>query len=345
MRYATVLMAALPGGILAGGLLAAGAPTQFQAPAEWQYTAPLLSPEKRATDQSIAQKDPSIVFAEGKWHVFASIKCPGFTPIEYCSFSKWEDADKAPRTILRISDSKYYCAPQVFYFRPQKKWYLIYQMGVPNSPKKFMWLAYSTTTTISDPNSWTKAQPALAGDEKDPRQVGGLDYWIICDDQRAYFFFTSLNGKLWRMWTKLEEFPNGFGHCEVALQADIFEASHTYKLKGLNRYLTIIEAGQSGKRYYKAYLADALDGKWTPLADTEQKPFAGEANCRPAPGVEAWADNISHGELVRATNDETMTVDPRNLQFVFQGVLEKQKTGGYGQIPWRLGILTPAKGP
>ena len=59
----------------------------------------------------------------------------------------------------------------------------------------------------------------------------------------------------------------------------------------------------------------------------------------------AWplTDNISHGELIRAGNDETMTVDPRNLRFVFQGALESEKAGiGYGQIPWRLGLLTPA---
>ena len=67
---------------------------------------------------------------------------------------------------------------------------------------------------------------------------------------------------MWRLWTKLEDFPNGFDHCELALEAKIFEASHTYRLKGLDKYLTIIE--ENGRRYYKAYLADRLDGQWTP---------------------------------------------------------------------------------
>ena len=78
----------------------------------------------------------------------------------------------------------------------------------------------------------------------------------------------------------LEDFPRGFGHCEVALQAKIFEASHTYRLKGRDKYLTIVE--EDGRRYYKAYLADRLDGPWTPLADTADKPFAGWKNIRPA---------------------------------------------------------------
>jgi hypothetical protein len=214
-------------------------------------------------------------------------------------------------------------------------------MGVPGAEK--MWVAYSTTTNIADPSSWTQAQPILDGGAQDPRKEGGLDYWIICDDQRCYLFFTNLKGKLWRMWTKLEEFPKGFDHCEIALQGPFFEASHTYRLKGTGQYLTIIE--EDGQRYYKAYVADRLDGPWTPLADTVEKPFAGWRNIRPAKGVEPWTDNVGHGELIRAGNDQTMMVDPEHLRFVFQGMREQEKGKDYGQFPWRIGILSPVSGP
>jgi hypothetical protein len=91
-------------------------------------------------------------------------------------------------------------------------------------------------------------------------------------------------------------------------------------------------------------LADRLDGPWTTLSDTAENPFAGWANIRPAKGVEAWTDNVSHGELVRDGCDQTMTVDPAKLMFVFQGMLEKEKAGkSYGQFPWRIGILTPVR--
>ena len=104
--------------------------------------------------------------------------------------------------------------------------------------------------------------------------------------------------------------------------------------------LTIIE--ENGRRYYKAYLADRLDGEWTPVADTAEKPFAGWKNIRPAPGVEPWTDNVSHGELIRDGYDQTLTVDPDNLRLVFQGMLDKDKSGkGYGQFQWRIGMLTP----
>ena len=314
----------------------------FTLPAAWVMSPPLISPEKREKDPSVSVKDPTMVFHEGRWHMFMTIRPEGWTPTEYLSFDKWENAGKAPRTVLKVHDGKYYCAPQVFYFRPQKKWYLVYQAGAPG--RKFMHVAYSITGDIGKPESWTKAQWCFPDDANDPRKEGGLDYWIICDAARAYLFFTSLNGKMWRLWTKLEDFPNGFGHCELALSADIFEASHTYRLKGLDKYLTIVEANPGGKRYYKAYVADRLDGAWTALADSEKKPFAGAANVRPAAGGELWADNISHGELLRDGVDETMTVDPQDLRMVFQGVLEKDKAGKpYGKIPWRIGLLTPAK--
>ena len=310
----------------------------FKVPTLWEYSAPLISPEKRQSNPSRAQKDPTVVFYGGKWHVFMTVKLPGKSAIEYCSFKKWDQADSSSRTILKISNSDYYCAPQVFYFTPHNKWYLVYQMGVPGASK--MWVAYSTTADISDPNSWTQAKPILDGGKDDPRQVGGLDYWIICDNQRAYLFLTSLNGKMWRLWTHLKDFPKGFGHCELALEAKIFEASHTYKLKGMDKYLTIVE--ENGRRYYKAYLADRLDDEWTPVADTAEHPFAGWKNIRPAPGVEPWTDNVSHGELIRDGYDQTLTVDPDNLCFVFQGMWDKDKAGkGYGQFQWRIGMLRP----
>lgn len=310
----------------------------LRVPSLWECSAPLITPETRQDNPSRAQKDPTVVFYQGRWHVFMTVKLPGRSAIEYCSFECWDEADRSPRTLLTISDSDYFCAPQVFYFSPHKKWYLIYQMGVPGATK--MWVAFSTTEDIGNPDSWTQAQPILDGGEQDPRRVGGLDYWIICDDQRAFLFLTSLNGKMWRLWTRLEDFPRGFDHCELALEAKVFEASHTYRLKGQNQFLTVIE--ENGRRYYKAYMAERLDGDWIPLADTAERPFAGLKNIQPAPGVTPWTDNVSHGELLRDGHDQTLTIDPNNLRFIFQGMWDADKSAkGYGQYSWRIGMLTP----
>jgi hypothetical protein len=329
--------------VLALGAAAAGAEADLKAPFAWTLSPPLISPAARPENPSVSVKDPTVVFADGLWHVFVTARYEK-PPVrmEYVAFDKWENAAKAPRHLLAWYD-RYFCAPQVFYFRPHKKWYLVYQVGEP-SRKLQLQPAYATTETIGDPKSWSPGK--LFFPETDPKGVSKwLDFWVICDAKRAYLFFTTLDGNMWRMWTPIEKFPDGFDHCELALKADLFEASHTYRLAGQEKYLTIIEAqGKDGRRYYKAYTADRLDGAWLPLADTEDRPFAGAANVRqPDP---PWADNISHGELIRATSDETMTVDPAKLQFLIQGVNNNVKGGkGYGGIPWRLGLLTSAPSP
>ncbi len=38
----------------------------FAVTAMWQYSGPLIAPEKRARDRSRAQKDPTLVFHNGK---------------------------------------------------------------------------------------------------------------------------------------------------------------------------------------------------------------------------------------------------------------------------------------
>ncbi len=49
----------------------------FNVPRTWEYTAPLIAPEVHKREPSRAQKDPSVVFHEGQWHVFMTVKLPG----------------------------------------------------------------------------------------------------------------------------------------------------------------------------------------------------------------------------------------------------------------------------
>src|SRR5881409_953437 len=74
----------------------------------------------------------------------------------------------------------------------------------------------------------------------------------------------------------------GMSEPQVALQGprnDIFEGGMTYKIKRTNQYLTLVEA-IGPARYYRAWIADRLDGEWKPLPDatTFAKPFAGINN-------------------------------------------------------------------
>jgi len=49
---------------------------------------------------------------------------------------------------------------------------------------------------------------------------------------------SSNNGLMWRAETPLADFPHGWNAPKVVLRDDIFEASHTDRLQGLNEYLT-----------------------------------------------------------------------------------------------------------
>jgi len=303
----------------------------------WKASGPLVGPDLRAADPHVSIKDPTIVRHQGRWHMFCTVRlASGKVDIEYLSFVDWSEADRAQRHILNMHD-QYYCAPQVFYFRPHKKWYLLYQIGDKQRNPPFG-PACSTSTTLDDPKSWSK--PRWLFPEGSPKRKW-LDFWIICDHAKAHLFYTSLDGRMWRSETSLERFPDGWSEPQVVIQADIFEASHTYKLAGMQKYLTIVEAQGNGRRYYKAYLADRLEGPWKGLADSRQKPMAAFENVRQD---EVWTNSISHGELLRAGTDETMEVDPASLRFLFQGASDKQYRGNsYGKIPWRLGLLEPAQ--
>jgi hypothetical protein len=90
-------------------------------------------------------------------------------------------------------------------------------------------------------------------------------------------------------------------------------------------------------RYFRAWTAGSLDGPWSALADRQAAPFAGAANVS-FEGPK-WTDDISHGEMIRASNDETLTIDPCNLQYLYQGTDPASAKVSYERLPYRLGLL------
>jgi len=302
----------------------------------WRASAPLIDVGSgaAASDPHVSIKDPTVVFTAGWWHVFATLRMKsGKVDIEYLRFRDWSQAAKAPRHLLALHD-QYYCAPQILYFTPHQKWYLVYQLADKSRSPAFG-PCFSTTTDLSDTGSWTRPCPMVTNAPPKPKW---LDFWVICDDTRAHLFYTSLDGHMWRRETLKSSFPFGWSEPQLALRGDIFEASHTYKIRGREQYLTIIEAQGDRCRCYKAYLANRLDadGEWRGLADSPERAFAAAANVRQEPH---WTDNISHGELLRAGTDERMEIDAANLRFLFQGASNEEYRQRYGAIPWRLGLL------
>jgi hypothetical protein len=309
----------------------------FATPLQWRSTDVLIKPVSDDTHTIVSVKDPTVVRYNDLWHVYATAYSTSARTwsMVYLSFKDWPEASKAkPYYIDQNPNLRgYHCAPNLFYFRPQNKWYLIFQSQQPQ---------YCTTDDLSKPQTWTKPQDFF---ETKPAGAPRLwiDYWMICDDTHAYLFFTGDNGRVYRSRTRIEDFPKGMGDPEIVIQGprnDVFEGSMTYKIKGTNTYLTLVEA-IGPARYYRAWISDRLDGAWTPVPDanTWQKPFAGINNVTFADGVTPWTRDISHGELIRDGYDETMTVDPNKLQLLYQG-RDPASGGRYELLPYRLALLT-----
>jgi hypothetical protein len=321
------------------GLAHAAQPSKAAPSFEWKSSETLVRPPADAK-HIFGVKDPSIVYHDGRYHVFLTTAGTNGWGMAYTSFATWEDAPKAPLFMLDKSPigPGYRAAPQVFYFAPQKLWYLIYQGGDP---------LYSTTRDISDPKSWTAPKPFYAAAPdivKDAKgQAAWLDFWIICDDKKCHLFFTDDHGSFFRAETPVERFPQGMSTPVVVMKErreDLFEASNTYKITGTNQYLTLVEAMGPSGRYFRAWTADRLDGDWTPIPGAPMNRFAGAENVKFDGRV--WSEGVSHGELVRDGIDQTLSIDPcKPLQFLYQGLdMEKGKKYEYIELPYRLGLIT-----
>lgn len=319
---------------------AASLPSSFQ----WTSSGPLIAPKSDATHALQAVKDPSVVNYNGKWYVFASTtnSAGGYSMLE-TSFTNWSQAGSATQHYLDQTPigTGYKTAPQVFYFAPQKKWYLVYQTGAN--------AAYSTNSDIANPAGWSAPHSFYTSMPAIIRQNIGsgvwVDMWVICDSANCYLFSMDDNGHLYRSQSTLANFPNGFGNggntviaAQNANRHDFFEADNVYKVAGANAYLLIVEAlGSGGHRYFRSYTSSSLTGSWSPLTATQSNPFAATGNVTFS-GT-PWTQDISSGEAIRTNYDQTPTINPCHMQYVYQGVAPG--TGQpYNKLPWRIGLLT-----
>ncbi|MFE6092614.1 non-reducing end alpha-L-arabinofuranosidase family hydrolase [Streptomyces massasporeus] len=313
---------------------AAALPSRFS----WSSGGTLISPKPDATHNIAGIKDPTVVQYNGKYHVFASTASSSGYNLVYLNFSDWSRAGSATHHYLDRSaiGRGYRAAPQVFYYAPQRLWYLVYQTGNAS---------YSTNPDISNPNGWSAPRNFYSSMPDIIRQNIGnghwVDMWVICDSANCHLFSSDDNGHLYRSRTTVGQFPNGFTDTVIALQDSkyaLFEASNVYKVQGSNQYLLLVEAiGSDGRRYFRSWTAGSLAGSWTQLAASEGNPFAKSSNVAFPSG--AWTRDISHGEMIRAGHDQTLTIPSCRLQYLYQG-MNPNAGGDYNLLPWRLGLLT-----
>jgi hypothetical protein len=318
-----------------------GITSLLSTPITWSSTGPLISPIPDAKHSIVSVKDPTAFYYNKQWNVYATnAYSNGSWNMQYISFTDWPQAAAAQPYFMDQTSgfSGYHCAPEVFYFTPTATWYLIFQSPQPQ---------YSTTTDPTNPASWSAPQNFFSSQ---PASVSNwIDFWVICDSSNCYLYFAGDNGIIYRSQTAKTSFPQGFSEPEAILQDanpfNLFESDKVYALQGLNQYLLTVECiGPTGYRFFRAFIANDLGGQYTPIpdADTWANPYAGQNNVTFPPPASDWTNDISHGEMIRVGFDETLTIDPTHLQFLYQGAnpSAEASASSYSQIPYQLGLLT-----
>lgn len=307
------------------GLILTGS---IRADVQWQAGAPVLLAGQAGAFDETAVKDPSVVFIEGQWHVFYTARGNGEYTTGYVSAPTLEGLRNAPHHELkqvRGRSSRYACAPQVFFFAPQRLSYLIYQTRDANYQP-----VYSTTKTIDRPESWSEPEVLLAKNEG----AKWIDFWVICDESTAYLFYTRSHRDVYVRTTTLEAFPHGWSEGKSVLSG-VHEAVHIYKAKGCDEYHMIYELNERGARSFGLAKANRLTGPWEKVTDR----YAAGSQLSYEPGCPRWTEMVSHGEMIRSGYDQRLEYDADSPVMLIQGRLNDTSDTPYPSLPWKLGLL------
>jgi len=293
----------------------------------WEIGGYIFTPGPNGTFDEIAVKDPSVVFFENRWHIFYTARSENEYTTGYISAKDLKSLNAAPRYELQQirGETRYGCAPQVFYFEPQQKWYLIFQNRDANYQA-----AFSTTAHISEPDSWSSAQNLIIKDT--PKKW--IDFWVIADKEKVYLFYTEAHNGVMVRSTTFHDFPGGWGKSKKVFD-NVHEAVHIYKAIGKQEFHMMYELNNNGVRSFGQAKANHLEGSWIKVTDK----YATGDQLGWKDGCIPWTEMISHGEVIRSGYNQFMEYEPTNCRWLIQGLMKKELNVRYELLPWKLGVI------
>jgi hypothetical protein len=309
------------GAILCNGLV------YSQEKSAWQIQSPVFKKGAKGNFDETSVKDPSIVYYENAWHLFYTARGNNEYTTGYVSAKELKDLNTAPRFELKQirGKTRYGCAPQVFYFSPQKKWYLIYQNRDSNYQPVF-----SSNSEITKPEFWSPYKNLI---QKDSNKKW-IDFWVMADDKKVYLFYTEAHLGVMVRSTTVNDFPNGWGNSKKVFD-NVHEAVHIYNVKDKKEFHMIYELNTKGIRSFGLAKANKLDGDWQNVTDD----YATGNQLQYSKDTKVWTEMVSHGEVIRCGYDEKMEYDPKNCRWLIQGILKNELCDDYPSLSWKLGVI------
>lgn len=335
----------------------------------WTVGDPVLEAGPEGAFDELSVKDPTIVYYDSAFHLFYTGKATYETRdrLGYLSKNGSGLGYVAAPTLEKLGNARRYdlgkitgaviVAPQVFFFEPQKLWYIVAHTVVDGKPD--LMPVYLTNPDITDVHGWNGPHEL-----KTRKSNNGfwIDFWVICDDEKAHLFYTDHAGSMFRLACPIESFPEGYAGVmeETVLTVRgenetgrwrMHEASHIYYVKKYDHYLNIMEAvyphptrrnyWDSRNRFMFAMVAKKLEGPWYRVEEGENEFLGDPQNLYATDGRRSVYDQVSHPELIRSGYDQRLEIEDYRLQLLFQA-FDADAVGpeyDYNYLPWELVLM------